>query len=75
MEKTTTLGNGFTVAIAVLFDSIKTWLNGRSEFFTALLNAGEDDYVEVSRLQVISVNLCVFVAIVLIGIVGNLENF
>ncbi len=32
MEKVMTLGNGFMLQIAVYGDSIKTWLNVRSDF-------------------------------------------
>lgn len=74
MEKVMTLGNGFTVALAALPGSVKTWLNGKSEFFTAILNWGEDDYVEVSRLQVFGIHLGILAALVLIVVVGNLEN-
>lgn len=74
MEKVMTLGNGLMLQIAVLCDSIKTWLNGKSEFFTAILNEGEEEYEEVSRLQVIGINLGMLAALVLIGIVGSIEN-
>ena len=68
------LGNGLMLQITVLCDSFKTWLNGKSEFFTSLVNEGEDDYEEVSRLQVIGINLGLLAAFVLIGIVGSIEN-
>ena len=74
MEKVMTLGNGLMLQIAVLCDSIKVWLNGKSEYFTAILNEGEEDYEEVSRLQVIGINLGMLAALVLIGIVGSIEN-
>lgn len=72
MKKATTPGNGKMFAIAALCGSVWTWLNGKSEFFTAILNEGEDDYVEVSRLQAICANLGILAALVLIVIVGNL---
>ncbi len=68
------LGNGFTVALAALPGSIKAWLNGKSEFFTAILNEGEDDYAEVSRLQVIGIHLGILALLVVIGLVCHLEN-
>lgn len=74
MEKVTTLGNSFMFAIAALPGSIKTWLNGKSEFFTALLNEGEDDYAEVSRLQVLGIHLGILALVVVIGLVCHLEN-
>lgn len=73
MEQVTTLGNGLMLQIAVLRDSIKAWLNGKSEFFTDLINEGEDDYEEISRIQVIGINLGIVAFFVLIGIVETIE--
>lgn len=67
------VGNGLMFALAALCNSAWTWINGKSEFFTALINAGEDDSVEVSRLQVIHfyAGMCAF--LLLLGVVGTLE--
>ncbi len=69
-----TLSNGLMLQIAVLCDSIKAWLNGKSEFFTALVNEGEDEYEEVSRIQVIGIHLGMLAFFALVGIVGSIEN-
>ena len=74
MGKVMKLGNGLMLQIAVLHDSIKTWLNGKSEFFTALINEGEDEYEDVSRIQVVGLYLGMVAVFVLISITGSLEN-
>ncbi len=62
MKKVMTLGNGLMLQIAVSGDSIKTWLNGRSGFFTALC------------IKAIGINLVMVAFFVLIRIVDSLEN-
>ncbi len=51
MGKVMTLGNGLMLQIAVLCDSIRAWLNGKSELFTVLINEGKDGYEKVFCIQ------------------------
>lgn len=69
MGKVMTLSNGLMLQIAVLCDSIRALLNGKSELLTVLINEGKDEYEKVFCIQNIHL-LGVGTAFVLMGIVG-----
>lgn len=74
MEKVLTLGNSIVFAIIALFENAVNWLTSESKFYTDLVNEGEDEKVNITRLDAIRYNAYIILGILFIGIIGSLEN-
>ena len=74
MEKALTLGNSIVFAIIALYEQTAKWLNAESNFYTDLVNEGEDEKVSITRLDAIRYYAYIILGILFIGFVGSLEN-